>query len=91
MDCNSIICTLTLLLLAGSISNSSGSSNHHDMLHPHYDQQPETYSNGTIAAQVQLSHDDPFYADPLFDAAHDAEFVWHEKEQAWWMIYLQNR
>jgi hypothetical protein len=24
---------------------------------------------------------DPFYADPVFDAAHDAEFVWHEGEQ----------
>ena len=34
---------------------------------------------------------DPFYADPLFDAAHDAEFVWHEGEQCWWMIYLQVR
>lgn len=32
---------------------------------------------------------DPFYADPLFDAAHDAEFVWHEGEQTWWLIYLQ--
>lgn len=25
----------------------------------------------------------PFYADPLFDAAHDAEFVWHAGEQTW--------
>jgi hypothetical protein len=33
----------------------------------------------------------PFYADPVFDAAHDAEFVWHEGEQCWWMTYLQNR
>jgi hypothetical protein len=32
-----------------------------------------------------------FYADPLFDAAHDAELVWHEAEQCWWMTYLQNR
>ena len=28
----------------------------------------------------------PFYADPLFDAAHDAEFVWHEGEQCWWSV-----
>lgn len=34
---------------------------------------------------------DPYYADPLFDAAHDAEFVWHEEEQTWWLIYLQVR
>ena len=34
---------------------------------------------------------DPYYADPLFDGAHDAEFVWHEGEQVWWVIYLQNR
>ena len=33
----------------------------------------------------------PFYADPVFDAAHDAELVWHEGEQCWWMTYLQNR
>jgi hypothetical protein len=26
----------------------------------------------------------PFYSDPLFDAAHDAEFVWHAGEQTWW-------
>eukprot|EP01051_Picozoa_sp_SAG22_P014900 SAG22_NODE_1872_length_3397_cov_1.584900_1_plen_182_part_00 len=31
----------------------------------------------------------PFYADPLFDAAHDAELVWHEGEQTWWITYLQ--
>lgn len=36
-----------------------------------------------------VSASDPYYADPLFDAAHDAEFVWHEGEQAWWVIYLQ--
>jgi hypothetical protein len=40
-----------------------------------------------MAAGVSAS--DPYYADPLFDAAHDAEFVWHEGEQAWWVIYLQ--
>ena len=28
----------------------------------------------------------PFYQDPLFDAAHDAEFVWHEGEQCWWSV-----
>ena len=33
----------------------------------------------------------PFYADPLFDGAHDAELVWHTGEQAWWLLYLQNR
>ena len=33
----------------------------------------------------------PFYSDPLFDAAHDAEFVWHAGEQTWWITYLQNR
>ena len=33
----------------------------------------------------------PFYADPLFDGAHDAEFVWHAGEQCWWLTYLQNR
>ena len=33
----------------------------------------------------------PFYADPLFDGAHDAEFVWHYGEQTWWLLYLQNR
>ncbi len=33
----------------------------------------------------------PFYADPVFDAAHDAELVWHEGEACWWMTYLQNR
>ena len=33
----------------------------------------------------------PFYADPVFDAAHDPELVWHEGESCWWMIYLQNR
>ena len=33
----------------------------------------------------------PFYADPLFDGAHDAEFVWHDGEGCWWLIYLQNR
>ena len=33
----------------------------------------------------------PFYADPVFDAAHDAEFVWHAQEQTWWVVYLQNR
>jgi hypothetical protein len=33
----------------------------------------------------------PFYADPLFDSAHDAEFVWSELEQCWWITYLQNR
>ena len=27
----------------------------------------------------------------MFDSAHDAELVWHEGEQAWWLIYLQNR
>ena len=32
-----------------------------------------------------------FYADPVFDGAHDAEFVWNEEEQTWWMTYLQNR
>ena len=25
----------------------------------------------------------PFYQDPLFDSAHDAEFVWHHGEQCW--------
>ena len=30
----------------------------------------------------------PFYADPVFDGAHDAELVWHEAEQCWWMTYL---
>ena len=34
---------------------------------------------------------DPFYAEPVFDGAHDAEFVWNEEEQCWWMTYLQNR
>ena len=33
----------------------------------------------------------PFIEDPLFDSAHDGEFVWHEGEQAWWVTYLQNR
>ena len=33
----------------------------------------------------------PFYADPVFDAAHDAELVWHAQEQTWWIVYLQNR
>jgi hypothetical protein len=33
----------------------------------------------------------PFYADPVFDAAHDAELVWHAEEQTWWVVYLQNR
>eukprot|EP01052_Picozoa_sp_SAG31_P024315 SAG31_NODE_2060_length_6538_cov_10.244448_3_plen_659_part_00 len=33
----------------------------------------------------------PFYRDPLFDGAHDAELVWHEGEQSWWITYLQNR
>jgi hypothetical protein len=33
----------------------------------------------------------PFYSDPLFDGAHDAELVWNEAEQCWWMTYLQNR
>ena len=33
----------------------------------------------------------PFYGDPLFDGAHDAELVWHEGEQCWWLTYLQNR
>lgn len=32
-----------------------------------------------------------FYADPVFDGAHDAEFVWSEQEQTWWITYLQNR
>lgn len=26
----------------------------------------------------------PYYADPVFDAAHDAELVWHETEQTWY-------
>ena len=34
-------------------------------------------------------HAAPFYADPLFDASHDAEFIWHAGEQCWWMSYLQ--
>jgi hypothetical protein len=42
-----------------------------------------------VAVAVARGGNDPFYADPLFDAAHDAEFVWHEQEQVWWMIYLQ--
>jgi hypothetical protein len=33
----------------------------------------------------------PLYADPVFDAAHDPEFVWHEGERCWWLAYLQNR
>jgi hypothetical protein len=33
----------------------------------------------------------PFYRDPLFDGVHDAELVWHEAEQSWWLTYLQNR
>jgi len=33
----------------------------------------------------------PFYADPVFDGAHDAELVWHADEQVWWVVYLQNR
>ena len=33
----------------------------------------------------------PLYGDPLFDGAHDAELVWHEGEQCWWLTYLQNR
>jgi hypothetical protein len=41
---------------------------------------------GTIDSSRQ-----PFYADPLFDSAHDAEFVWSELEQTWWITYLQNR
>ena len=32
-----------------------------------------------------------FYADPLFDGAHDAELVWHHGEQSWWLLYLQNK
>ena len=41
---------------------------------------------GGLAAAGQA-----FYQDPLFNAAHDPEFVWHEGEQCWWMTYLQNR
>ena len=33
----------------------------------------------------------PLFADPVFDAAHDPEFVWSEREQTWWVAYLQNR
>ena len=44
-----------------------------------------------LPATCRATMGDPYYADPLFDAAHDAELVWHEGEQAWWMIYLQNR
>jgi hypothetical protein len=33
----------------------------------------------------------PFFEDPLFNGAHDAEFIWHEGEQAWWISYLQIR
>jgi hypothetical protein len=25
----------------------------------------------------------PFFGDPLFDGAHDAELVWHRGEQTW--------
>ena len=42
-----------------------------------------------LAYASRVVASDPFYADPLFDAAHDAEFVWHEGEQTWWLIYLQ--
>ena len=38
-----------------------------------------------------VSTTSPFYRDPLFDGAHDAELVWHEAEQCWWLTYLQNR
>ena len=33
----------------------------------------------------------PFYSDPMFGGAHDAELVWHNAEQCWWLTYLQNR
>eukprot|EP01043_Picozoa_sp_COSAG02_P040668 COSAG02_NODE_3311_length_6956_cov_3.255359_3_plen_505_part_00 len=33
----------------------------------------------------------PLFADPVFDAAHDPELVWSEREQTWWVAYLQNR
>ena len=49
---------------------------------------------GTVGAPPAPAIDSsrqPFYADPLFDSAHDAEFVWSELEQSWWMTYLQNR
>jgi hypothetical protein len=59
--------------------------------------------NGTASRDVTLADADstslssmsfvatPYYADPLFDAAHDAEFVWNVAEQCYWLIYLQNR
>ena len=47
------------------------------------------------AGKTDDSDRQPFYADPhadpLFDSAHDAEFVWSEREQTWWITYLQNR
>lgn len=44
---------------------------------------PKWTAPGSMAA--------PFFSDPLFDASHDAEFVWHAGEQTWWLTYLQNR
>ena len=41
---------------------------------------------GLAAAASAAAVSTPFYADPVFDAAHDAEFVWHEGEQCWWSV-----
>ena len=41
---------------------------------------------GLAAAASAAAVNTPFYADPVFDAAHDAEFVWHEGEQCWWSV-----
>ena len=53
---------------------------------------PSPLSISTNAATTGYSSAaTPFYRDPLFDGAHDAELVWHEGEQSWWLTYLQNR
>jgi len=56
-------------------------------------QQARAFKAGTprVARKTDDSDRQPFYADPLFDSAHDAEFVWSENEQTWWILYLQNR
>ena len=53
-----------------------------------------SFAIGLAESKPALGYDSrrsPFYADPVFDGAHDAEFVWHAQEQVWWVVYLQNR
>ena len=82
-----LLLQIVLIVLHTVWANSSGSTMSGDQIR--WQIRGLKTDDGAVPSLGYKSSMTPFYADPVFDAAHDPELVWHAQEQTWWVLYLQ--